>query len=43
MTIDQIAEWERQDAEEGPAVWAEIIEQIKRGTGKDESITKNTK
>lgn len=42
MTPEQYAEWERQDREEGPAVWAEILEQIKRGRN-NESSSKNTK
>ncbi len=32
--IPEYIEWARQDEEEGPAVWAEIIEQIKRGQEK---------
>ena len=41
MTPEQYAEWQRQDEEEGPAVWAEILEQL-RGR-KNEDITTNSK
>ena len=41
MTIEHFAEWERQDKEEGPAVWAEILEQLKEDKKND--TTTNTK